>query len=1046
MDSSRLRARNGKCFALLLGTVSFASLAAAASAQEQQVAQAQMAQAQMAQSLTQAPEQILITGSLIRGAQAVGAPVTTLNQNDFAQAGVVSVGDLLTTLPEFLNHVSESFAAANFGNFIQRINIHNLNGTDTRTLMLIDGMALPAQGQGAIQFDPSIIPSLALDRVDVLANGASAVYGSQAVAGVVNLILKRGYDGAMLQTVIGSARGGNFNTTVQGLYGRTWDGGDVTVSYQYAFAQALKARDRSYYTQDFTPWGLDNETPVASARPGIVSIGAPSNTLAALCANCFSIPTGQNGVGLSWASIAAHPGVANAVNSSQNMDIIPADQQTAATFTFDQDLLPWLQFNASGYYSNLRDQTHHQDPSQTSVVPTTNPFYPTGTQCTVNPTLVNNVLTSGTPAGCTPTNLQLSYLFSEDPHIESASEISDRWTAGLTLKLPGDWEGKGTLGESHEGTFRHQVNNLQNLTPLDVSAALGGTIAATAATAANPGIPSFVKPSNIPYLNLFCDPLSAAAVARGNATGSVLSCNDPATLQYISQPNSNAAGYLEHEAQITFDGPVLDLPGGPLRAAIGGDYLYQNYWIVTTTSPVTSQLQSTAPDALNRTIYAAFTQVNIPIVGDANKLPFVERLELELSGRYDNYSDSGHTSNPRISADWTVGEGLTLRGSWGTNFVAPSFKAKSSSIARNITPFNAQTFSALNTSTITACPTGATAPAPGSAAAILNPTCASATNRPLGIQISSSGGDGGLAGIVLPAGFSNGPETAKNWVLGLEYAPTNFLNGLDVQLTWWRVRIDGQLQGLAPTTGNGLNDPLTRFLFILPGDPLFQSALDFAYAAPTAGPNVPVIPKSAVKWLEYGGTRNTGSRDVEGLDFNVSYDWDLGNLGAWNTGITGSYAFHDFVQLLNDGPTNDTYADTQTGETRAEKLRYRARLGWADGPYSITAFMDYISHFYTTNTLPAANVLAPFPDLVTTPDLINLVPAQYTFDLSFGYNTGNMPALESLRNINIFFTVNNVFDRNPPFGYGGKQNPYAYVPNSITPFGRYWRLGITKTF
>jgi iron complex outermembrane receptor protein len=872
------------------------------------------------------------------------------------------------------------------------------------------------------------------------------------VAGVVNVILKRGYDGAMLQTVVGAARGGNFNMQVQGLFGRTWDGGDVTVSYQYALSQAMKARERSYYTQDFTPWGLDNVTPVASARPGIVSIGQPQTaagtgtTLATACKNCFSLPTGQNGTALSWATIAANPGIANSINSSTNMDIIPADQQSAATFTLDQDVFPWLQFNASGYYSNRRDQTHHQDPSGTFAIPTLNPYYPTGTKCTTNPAFVGGVLTTGTPAGCTPTNLQVSYLFSEDPHIESAEELSQRWTAGFTLRLPGDWEGKGSWSQSFEGTFRHQVNNLQNLIPSGVTAALGGTVAATPASNASPGIPSFTKPSNVPYLNLFCDPSAGSVVARGGATGVVLSCNDPATLQFISQPNSNAAGYNMHEANVTFDGPLFDLPGGPVRAAVGSDYQYHNYWINTVTSPVTSLVQQSAPDYLSRTVWAGFAQVNIPLVGDANQLPFVRRLELEASYRYDHYDQFGSTKNPRISLDWTVLDGITLRGSWGTNFVAPSFKAKSSSIARNITPFNAQAFSALNTSTIAACPTGAAAPAPGSAAAVLNPTCSAALNNPLGIQISSSGGDGGLAGIVLPAGFSNGPEKAKNWTLGFEYAPTNFLRGLDAQVSWWRVRIEDQLQGLGPTTGNGLNDPLTRFLFILPGDPLFQSALDYAYAAPTAGPNVPPIPKASVKWLEYGGTRNTGSRDVEGLDFILSYDTDLGDLGAVNAGITGSYFFHDFLQLLDGGPTNDAYHDSATGESRNERLRYRARLGWANGPYSVTFFMDYISHFYTTNTLPSAATLAPFPNLVKTPDLINLVPAQYTFDISLGYSTGEDLSIEYLRNISVFFTVNNIFDRDPPFGYGGRQNPYAYVPTSINPLGRYWRLGITKQF
>src|ERR1017187_8018949 len=109
MNSSIKHARGATRFAFLLGTASFVSLAAAASAEAQQVAQAQMAQA----GAEGAPEQVLITGSLIRGTVAVGAPVTSLSQADFAQAGAVSVGDLLSqTLPALLNHASAAAASA----------------------------------------------------------------------------------------------------------------------------------------------------------------------------------------------------------------------------------------------------------------------------------------------------------------------------------------------------------------------------------------------------------------------------------------------------------------------------------------------------------------------------------------------------------------------------------------------------------------------------------------------------------------------------------------------------------------------------------------------------------------------------------------------------------------------------------------------------------------------------------------------------------------------------------------------------------------------
>jgi hypothetical protein len=204
---------------------------------------------------------------------------------------------------------------------------------------------------------------------------------------------------------------------------------------------------------------------------------------------------------------------------------------------------------------------------------------------------------------------------------------------------------------------------------------------------------------------------------------------------------------------------LFDLPGGTVRAAVGADYQYHNYWIITTTSPVTSLIQSTAPDYLSRTVWAGFGQLNVPLVGEANQLPLVRRLELEASYRYDNYDQFGSTKNPRFSLDWTIVDGVTLRGSWGTNFVAPSFKAKSSSIARNITPFNAQPLApeyvddcrlsdrALARRRVRRCRS--------------EPDLQRRLNNPLGIQISSSGGDGGLAGIVLPAGFSNGPEKRR---------------------------------------------------------------------------------------------------------------------------------------------------------------------------------------------------------------------------------------------------------------------------------------------
>src|SRR5581483_1975089 len=172
------------------GSASLFALASAVAANGQQVAQAQMAQS----APEAVPEQVLVTGSLIHGAAAVGVPVTNLGVQDFTQTGNVTIGDLFRTIPQA--NVAPGPSAVNSGGHQERetrVNIRGLDGTGPRSLLMIDGVRFPPQADGLCAIDPSIIPALALDRVDILADGASATYGSDAVAGVVNVILKRGF-------------------------------------------------------------------------------------------------------------------------------------------------------------------------------------------------------------------------------------------------------------------------------------------------------------------------------------------------------------------------------------------------------------------------------------------------------------------------------------------------------------------------------------------------------------------------------------------------------------------------------------------------------------------------------------------------------------------------------------------------------------------------------------------------------------------------------------------------------------------------------------
>src|SRR5689334_6618052 len=287
-------------FATLMGSASFLTLTSVIAAHAQQ----QTAQAQTVQAGPEAvPEQVLVTGSLIHGAAAVGVPVTNLGAQDFTETGSVTIGDLFRTVPQA--NVAPGPSAVNSGGHQERetrVNIRGLDQTGPRTLLMVDGIRFPPQADGICAIDPSIIPALALDRVDILADGASATYGSDAIAGVINVVLKRNFDGAV--TLLHAQQptdGGGLQLQASQLYGRTWAGGDITLTYEWTNENEVKGTVHSNFTANYTPWGLDNQIPIGASIPGTVSTGKPNvnngagptgGGLGTNCSNCFAIPGG----------------------------------------------------------------------------------------------------------------------------------------------------------------------------------------------------------------------------------------------------------------------------------------------------------------------------------------------------------------------------------------------------------------------------------------------------------------------------------------------------------------------------------------------------------------------------------------------------------------------------------------------------------------------------------------------------------------------------------------------------------------------------------
>jgi iron complex outermembrane receptor protein len=486
MTSCFSRMREGMCVTSLLCSASVLALSPAIAAEPQPAASA---------AAVQPVEEVLITGSLIRGAPAVGVPVTTLGTEEFKQTGALTVSDLLKSVPSV--EVNPSTAVNQGGGQINRgqnVNIHGLSGTTSfRTLLLFDSTRYPIQGSNTRTIDPSIIPQLAVERVDVLATGASSMYGSDAVAGVVNVILKRRFDGAVTQARYGIASGGNRELQFSQLYGLDWGSGDATVTYEVYDRTPLRAGARDGFTVDFRPWGLDDRRPLLSSIPATISSpGNATTTIGTSCTNCFSVPKGsgwnfgaQNpGPTTTWTALLANKGTTNLVDPFAYSDITDAAQRNALTLTFDQKLFDGVEFFATGFYSNRRSQitipifvTPAQSSALRFVVPTSNPYYPTGA-----------------PAG-----LRAHYSFVREmaPYL-SAQTTGGRFTGGLNLDLPFEWQGRVFGAVSDDGSRDIAFNQINENA---ANAALGNTVGPF------PGqkVTAYTKPANIPYLNVFCD-------------------------------------------------------------------------------------------------------------------------------------------------------------------------------------------------------------------------------------------------------------------------------------------------------------------------------------------------------------------------------------------------------------------------------------------------------------------------------------------------------------------------------------------------------------
>src|SRR5215472_4755938 len=202
-------------------------------------------------------EEVVVTGSRVRRKDlATPAPITVINREQVEASGKVSLGDFLQALPEQGNAINTS--VNNGGNGSTRVSLRGLGAA--RTLVLLNGRRFVPGGSGAdASVDLTSIPPAALERIEVLKDGASAVYGSDAISGVINLITRKRMNGVEVTGFAGTSTHGDGTTyDLNALAGVSGDRGSLLFSGGYYNQQTVWAGDRAFsrYPRAFSTTGI----------------------------------------------------------------------------------------------------------------------------------------------------------------------------------------------------------------------------------------------------------------------------------------------------------------------------------------------------------------------------------------------------------------------------------------------------------------------------------------------------------------------------------------------------------------------------------------------------------------------------------------------------------------------------------------------------------------------------------------------------------------------------------------------------------------------
>jgi iron complex outermembrane recepter protein len=743
-------------FNLLRASVSLLAVCVSAQAAAQD---SQLPPEAQAAAEAQDEEAIVITGSRIRrDPLSQDAPVTFVDRADIDKTGLNSINDVLQRLPASGGGLNSKFNnSGNLGNppdgggvgaGAAEIDLRYLGSR--RVLVLVDGLRFVngASASGVPgSTDLNAIPESAIERVEVLNDGASAIYGSDAIAGVVNIITKRSQRGVQASAQLG-----------------IYDEGDgFTQNYQLSWGNGSEGPLRivvggNYVKQD-PVWAGDRDLsafpePYTNACQATCSSFTPNGRY-----------TGSIFVGGNATLIA--PVIGRAPTPADFRPFVsPADRYNFAPSNYLQIPLERWSLFGNGEYEiaedikvsgklmwNRRESKNQAAPLPFGIGPTsgltpvlsaivvddTNPFNPFGVDLGGANNNVNAIFRRFVEGGPRRFSQTVDTIY-------GVGTVDGRFGMGGR-----DWYWDVNASYGHNKAKQAMQGNIDSS---KLRQALGPVASCTA-----PCVP----------FNLF---------------GGEGSITQP-MIDFVTFEQNDSSRQSQFDVTANLSGSLLDLPGGPLGLAVGVEYrkLSGRFDPDPVVAAGFSSDIPAQPTKGSYSVREAYAEINAPLVRD---ILFANLLELNGAVRFSDYSTSGSTTNFKAGVNWKPVRDLRLRATWAEGFRAPSIGELFGTQSR----FDEVLDDPCSSHLSNAAPRRFSNDAAVRAACIAAGVPADGSYQQANAQISvSTGGNEDLQ-----------PETSRSWVFGGVWSPSR-IPGFSVEANWYRIKVKGAIQAVPrPTT------------------------------------------------------------------------------------------------------------------------------------------------------------------------------------------------------------------------------------------------------